>query len=73
MSKVRKNNVLLRAISAFTVVLMIAILAWLTLSEEDPCSNPQGDISGAVLAEENGDQDALVNRAIILKAKCKKK
>ena len=51
----------------------IALLAWLTLYEEDPCANPQGDIGAAVLAEGNGDQDALVNRAIIVKGNCEKR
>jgi hypothetical protein len=47
-------------------------MAWLTYTEEDPCANPQADVSGAVLADPEGDQDALVNRAIIMKGKCKK-
>ena len=51
----------------------VALLAWLTLYEEDPCANPQGDIGAAVLAEGNGDQDALVNRAIIVKGNCEKR
>ena len=73
MSNVRKTSLALRVLSAFSVVLLVAVLAWLTLSEEDPCSNPQTDISGAVLADPDGDQDALVNRAIIMKSKCKQK
>ncbi len=70
LSKNNKNRGL-RAVSAFTIVLLIAVLAWLTLSEQDPCANPQADISGAALADPDGDQDALVNRAIIMKGKCK--
>lgn len=65
------NNLLLRAASVFTVVLLIAIMAWLSQTDEDPCANPQGDISAAVLADQEGDQDALINRAIIMKGKCK--
>jgi hypothetical protein len=58
------------------IVAMIALLAWLTRSalvEEDPCADPQADISAAVLADEDGDQDALANRAIIMRGKCAKK
>lgn len=56
-----------------TLVVLVAALYWLTLDEpEDPCANPQGDISGAVLADEHGDQDALVNRAIIMKSRCER-
>ncbi len=73
MSNMRKKNPALRLLSAFAIVLLVAALAWLTLSDEDPCANPQGDISGAVLADQDGDQDALVNRAIIMQNKCKKK
>ena len=52
------------------VVGLIALLAWLTFYEEDPCDNI-GDAGAAMLAEE-GDQDALVNRAIIARANCEK-
>lgn len=49
----------------------IALLYWLTLVEtEDPCVNPQADVSGAVLADDPGSQDALVNRAIIMRGAC---
>jgi hypothetical protein len=47
-------------------------MAWLSLTDEDPCANPQADISAAVLADQEGDQDALVNRAIIMKNECNK-
>lgn len=62
----------LQALSFIAVISLIAILAWLTLSEEDPCANPQSDISASVLAEGEADQDGLINRAIIMKANCKK-
>ena len=52
------------------VVGLIALLSWLTLYEEDPCANPAGDVGAAVLAEGTGDQDALVNRAIIVRGNC---
>ena len=53
-------------------IALVALLAWLTDYEDDPCANPQGDIGAAVLAEDNGDQDALVHRAIIVGANCEK-
>ena len=58
------------------IAAMIALLAWLTTTGEqqtDPCANPQADISASVLADEDGDQDALANRAIIMRGKCEKK
>lgn len=64
-------NLVLRVVSVFTVLLLIAIMAWLSQSNEDPCAHPGSDISAAVLADEEGDQDALVNRAIIMQGKCK--
>ncbi len=72
MDKENSQNTVLKVTSILVVILLIAVLAWLTFTEEDPCANPQADISGAVLAQPDGDQDALVNRAIILKGKCKK-
>ena len=72
MDKKNSQNTVLRVTSILVVILLTAVLAWLTFTEEDPCANPQADISGAVLAQPDGDQDALVNRAIILKGKCKK-
>ena len=64
---------LVRAASFFFVILIIAALAWLTLPEsEDPCASPQGDISAAVLADTPGDQEALINRAIIVRGNCDK-
>ena len=72
MSATNQNNILLRAVSVFTILLLVAIMAWLSLTDEDPCANPQADISGAVLADSEGDQDALINRAIILKSNCDK-
>ena len=67
------SNRLLQALTFLFVIFMIAVLAWLTLEEdEDPCANPQPDITGAVLADQPGDQDALINRAIIIKGNCDK-
>jgi hypothetical protein len=68
------DNRILKAATFIFIILLIAVMAWLTLVEEtDPCANPQADISGAVLADKAGDQDALVNRAIILKGNCEEK
>lgn len=68
-----RNNWPLQAATFFFVILLVAVLAWLTVhEEEDPCaSGAHSDISAAVLADAPGDQDALVNRAIILKGNCK--
>ncbi len=63
---------LIASIVAFvTVITLVAALAWLTASEEpDPCQDLRGDMGAAVLADQAGDQDALVNRAIIVRGKC---
>ena len=69
-----RNKQLLRAAGFAFIVFMVAVLAWLTLDEpEDPCANPQADIGAAVLAEDAGDQEALVNRAIIMRGNCEEK
>ena len=60
-----------KALIFFFVTGMIALLYWLTLVEpEDPCADPQADVSGAVLADDPDSQDALVNRAIIMRGAC---
>ena len=62
---------LMKAALFFFAIVLIGTLYWLTgTPAEDPCANPQGDISAAVLSAE-GDQDALINRAIIIKGNCK--
>jgi hypothetical protein len=67
------KNILL-AFGVFILVTgLVALLAWLTMYEEDPCADIQGDVGAAVLADESGDQDALVNRAIIVRSRCEKK
>ena len=63
---------LMKAALFFFAITLIGALYWLTasdISDSDPCANPQSDISAAVLSEE-GDQDALINRAIIMKGNC---
>ncbi|MFT4519471.1 MAG: hypothetical protein ACI9JM_001867 [Halioglobus sp.] len=68
-----QNGWPLRFALFFFAILIVAILAWLTSTEaQDPCANPQGDISASVLADTADDQDALVNRAIIMKGNCDK-
>jgi hypothetical protein len=61
----------MQIITFVVIISLVGILAWLTMTDEDPCANPQADITGSVLADEDGDQDALINRAIILKGNCK--
>jgi hypothetical protein len=66
-----RNNWLLRVATFLFVLLLIAVLAWLTLTPpDDPCVTPRVDIGAAVLADEPTDQDALVNRAIIMRGDC---
>ncbi|MCB1675487.1 MAG: hypothetical protein KDI01_04315 [Halioglobus sp.] len=68
----RDNWLLAAGVFAF-VILAIALLAWLTLpGDEDPCAQQRSDVGAAVLADEADDQDALINRAIILRGKCEK-
>lgn len=65
------NNKMLLAFGLFVFVVGgIATLAWLTEEEEDPCANPQTDISAAVLGDTEGDQEGLLNRAIIVRGDC---
>ena len=64
------NGELYKGLVFLLVLTLIAVLAILTQEDEDPCANPQADISGAVLADDEADQDALTNRAIILKGSC---
>lgn len=68
------RNTWLKIATFIFVVFLIAVMAWLTMpEEEDPCAGPQTDISAAVIADQPGDQDALVNRAIIMRGKCERK
>lgn len=68
-----RSNRLLQATIFLFVIFLVAVLSWLTQPlEEDPCANSQTDISAAVLADQPGEQDALINRAIILKGNCEK-
>ena len=52
------------------VVGLIATLAWLTQTEEDPCATQQADVSAAVLGDSPDDQEGLINRAIIVRGDC---
>ena len=62
-------------IAAFVfAIALVAALAWLTLPEStDPCDTPDADIGAIVLADEDGDQDALARRAIVVRANCEEK
>lgn len=62
----------MKIITFAAIISLVGLLAWLTNTNEDPCANPQTDISASVLADADGDQDALINRAIIMKANCDK-
>ena len=65
------QSALFKAIAFAFVVALVGLLYWLTLEEPaDPCASPQTDISAAVLAGESGDQEGLVNRAIIVRGDC---
>ena len=60
----------LTSLGVITVLLLVAVLAWLTAEPDpDPCADVDRDVGAAVLADEN-DQDALVNRAILVRGKC---
>lgn len=66
------NNRLLQAATFLFVIFLLAALAWLTLAPpDDPCANLPVDVGAAVLADRPADQDALVNRAIIMRGDCK--
>jgi hypothetical protein len=68
------NTWILRIATFSFVVFIVWLLAWLTMPpQEDPCAGAQTDISAAVIADQPGDQDALVNRAIIMRGKCEPK
>jgi hypothetical protein len=67
------RKALFSVVSFVAVIMIIAALAQLTFNHTDPCANPQGDISAAVLGAEPDDQDALVNRALIVKGECESK
>ncbi len=64
------NRWLLAAGVFFFVVGLIAALALLTEVEEDPCADSGADVGAAVLGETEGDQEGLVNRAILVRGKC---
>jgi hypothetical protein len=68
---IMSNNKLLQVATFVFAVFLIAVLAWVTLYEpEDPCAQTRTDVGAAVLADQPGDQDALVNRAIIVRGDC---
>ena len=58
-----------KCIAAVSVTTLVLALYWLTLVDEDPCENPQADVSAAILAE-GEDQSGLANRAILMRGAC---
>ena len=58
--------------SLLLAVTLVTAFYWLTLSEVDPCDNPQADISAAIIADGDQDQAGLANRAIIMHGACDK-
>lgn len=54
----------------FFVILLVATLAWLTLAPEEDCTEIDTDMGAAVLADGDGDQSALTNRAILKRRDC---
>ncbi|GAB3275887.1 hypothetical protein [Parahaliea aestuarii] len=60
---------LLSIVTFVAVVAVIATLAIVTQDEAPDCASGR-DVSAAVLADAEGDQDAMVNRAIIVRGKC---
>lgn len=64
------KSLLFKSVAAIAVATLLLALYWLTLVDEDPCANPQSDVSAAILAE-GGDQDGLANRAILMRGACK--
>lgn len=61
---------LLSAVAFVSVLVIVAALALLTEDEDPSCAATGRDVGAAVLADDGGDQDALVNRAIIVRGKC---
>ncbi len=66
------NTFLAKLVVFLFVVLGIGLLALVTWEEDDPCDNPQADITGAVLADSEGDQSALTNRAMLERERCQR-
>jgi hypothetical protein len=65
-----------RVLSLLGLLVVLGIAAFLyvaTLDEtqQDPCADTQNDISGALLSDNDDDQDALANRAIAQRGACK--
>lgn len=66
-----RNNTLLQSAIFVFAIFLIAVLSWVTLYEpQDPCEQTRTDVGAAVLADQPGDQEALVNRAIIVRGEC---
>lgn len=66
------SKFLIRAGLFLFVVLGVATLAYLTQEEAVDCDDLRQDMTAAVLADSEGDQDALTNRAILMRGACGK-
>lgn len=64
------TKMILRAATFLFVILIVGVLIQLTLDDSDPCDTPDADMTAAVLADGEGDQSALTNRAIVMRGKC---
>ncbi len=60
------------AVAIVAAITLIAVLYLLTSDQTtgEACFDSQRDIGAAVLADREDDQDALVNRAIIVRGNC---
>jgi hypothetical protein len=61
----------LLSLAAALGVAGILYVATKSATQEDPCLQPQNDISGAILGDAK-DQDALANRAMLQRKLCEK-
>ena len=66
------TKLIFRAATFLFVILIIGVLAQLTLDDTDPCDSADTDMTAAVLADGEGDQGGLTNRAILMRGKCAK-
>jgi len=67
-----RRPLILSVVTFIAVITVIGALAWLTADENgsEVCTDTSQNVGAAVLAETGGDQEALVNRAIIVRGNC---
>jgi hypothetical protein len=69
----RTVTTLLRNLAIALVIIVITVLAWLTdPGEPDPCATVNDDIAAALLADPE-DSDAMMTRALGVRAQCEPK